>query len=213
MVVGCEQVWREISNYLDGEVEPQLRSAMETHFRECKRCTAVLEGTRNVIHLYGDTRMVEVPLGYAQRLHRRLEENMPGPKGWLWGWATALALAALLLISFEVGHSPTLTPPGLRSQHAQPGVHVPPDLMVVVSTRGKTFHAAGCRFIHDTVNLRTVAAAEAIREGYAPCVRCMRKYLTASAIAQLAVTQKEAESAEFEGTGTEVNEGDDHDRN
>ena len=34
MVVNCEQVWREISNYLEGEVDPDLRAAMDEHFRE-----------------------------------------------------------------------------------------------------------------------------------------------------------------------------------
>jgi hypothetical protein len=52
--------------------------------------------------------------------------------------------------------------------------------MVVVSEDGKTFHAAGCRFIHDKA-LRTIPASEALREGYAPCVRCMRKYLSENA--------------------------------
>ena len=28
MVVNCEQVWQEISNYLEGEVSPELRAAM-----------------------------------------------------------------------------------------------------------------------------------------------------------------------------------------
>ena len=32
MVVSCEQVWQEISNYLDGDVSPELRAAMEEHF-------------------------------------------------------------------------------------------------------------------------------------------------------------------------------------
>ena len=38
MVVKCEQVWQEISDYLEGEVDPVLRTAMEEHIRECKRC-------------------------------------------------------------------------------------------------------------------------------------------------------------------------------
>ena len=49
MVVSCEAVWREISNYLEDDMDPGLRSAMEEHFRSCQHCTAVLEGTRNVI--------------------------------------------------------------------------------------------------------------------------------------------------------------------
>jgi hypothetical protein len=43
MVVKCEEVWREVSNYMDGEVGPELRGAMDEHFRICKRCTSVLE--------------------------------------------------------------------------------------------------------------------------------------------------------------------------
>jgi anti-sigma factor RsiW len=65
MVVKCEQVWQEISNYLEGEVNPDLRAAMEAHFHECKRCTALLDGTRNVIHLYGDDRSLQLPAGFT----------------------------------------------------------------------------------------------------------------------------------------------------
>ena len=61
MVVNCEEVWREISNYLDGGIEPDLRLAIEEHIRGCRHCAAVLDGTRNVVQLYGDERMLEVP--------------------------------------------------------------------------------------------------------------------------------------------------------
>src|SRR5579863_4916064 len=87
MVVNCEEVWREISNYLDGGIEPDLRLAMEEHIRGCRRCAAVLDGTRNVVQLYGDERMLEVPLGFSQRLqHRPEEENMPRSRRGFLGW-------------------------------------------------------------------------------------------------------------------------------
>jgi hypothetical protein len=54
-------------------------------------------------------------------------------------------------------------------------------MMVVVAEDGKTFHVAGCRFIHDKAKLRTITAGQALREGYMPCVRCMKKYLDESA--------------------------------
>ena len=88
MVVNCEQVWQEISNYLEDDVDPNLRVAMEAHFRECDRCRSVLEGTRNVIQFYGDERMIDVPLGFGHRLQRRLEETS-SPAGvvfWV-GWS------------------------------------------------------------------------------------------------------------------------------
>ncbi|HEV2716602.1 MAG TPA: zf-HC2 domain-containing protein, partial [Terriglobales bacterium] len=76
--VNCEHVWREISNYLEGEVDAGLRSAMEAHFQTCKRCSSVLEGTRNVIRLYGDERMIEVPAGFGRRLEKRLAQSARG---------------------------------------------------------------------------------------------------------------------------------------
>ncbi len=192
MVVSCEKVWREISNYLEGEVEPELRAAMEEHFRGCKHCTAVLDGTRNVIRLYGDERMVEVPLGFSRRLERRLEEDMSrGRRGFL-GWMVAVAAAVLVAGGFEAARSSVFSRPVLRSEHAHPATGVPPDMMVVVAEDGKTFHVAGCAFIHDKARLRTISARQAMQEGYAPCVRCMRKYLRS-----VAVTWPEGRRGEF----------------
>ena len=180
MVVNCEEVWREVSNYLDGEVEPTLRTAIEDHIRGCTRCAAVLDGTRNVIQLYGDDRMLEVPLGYSQRLHRRLDENMPSNRRSFLGWMVAAAAACLIFGTFEVTRGTFFRDSQLRSQLAEPGNGVPPDMLVVVSENGKLFHLAGCEYIHEKNKLRTVTAAEATHEGYAPCVRCLRKYLTAA---------------------------------
>jgi hypothetical protein len=182
MVVSCEEVWCEVSNYLDGDVEPGLRAAMEEHFLGCKRCTAVLDGTRNVIRLFGDERMFEVPLGFSRRLHGRLDENMARSRRSFIGWMAVAAAAVLVVGGFEVGSLSVFSRPGLRSEHAQPAPSIPADLMVVVAEDGKTFHVAGCPFIHDKTRLRTISAREAMREGYAPCVRCMRKYLSAAVI-------------------------------
>jgi anti-sigma factor RsiW len=178
MVVSCEEVWREVSNYLDGEVEPGLRVAMQEHIRGCKRCAAVVEGTRNVLQLYGDERMLEVPLGFSHRLHQRLNENMPATRRSFLGWMVAAAAACLVAGTIEVARSSAFRGPELRSEHAQPGTGIPPDMTVVVSEDGKLFHVAGCEFIHEKTKLRTITAAQASRQGYSPCVRCMKKYLT-----------------------------------
>jgi hypothetical protein len=177
MVVNCEHVWREVSNYLDGEVEPALRAAIDEHIHGCTRCAAVLDGTRNVIQLYGDERMLEVPLGYSQRLHRRLDENMPSTRRSFAGWMVAAAAACLIFGTFEITRGTFLRTAELRSQLAEPGNGVPPDMLVVVSENGRLFHLAGCEYIHEKNKLRTVTAAEATHQGYAPCVRCLRKYL------------------------------------
>ncbi len=178
MVVKCEEVWREISNYLDGDVSPDLRAAIDEHVRGCKHCTAVLDGTRNVVQLYGDERMLEVPLGFSHRLHRRLEGNMPGNRRSFVGWMVAATAGVVLAGGFEAVRSSSIRHPELRSEHAQPGAGVPPDMIVLVSSDGKTFHVAGCPFIHDKAHVRSLVAREAERERYVPCVRCLKKYLS-----------------------------------
>ena len=179
MVVNCEQVWAEISNYLEGDVDDNLRAAMEIHFQQCQRCKAVLDGTRNVVRLYGDERMVEVPLGFGYRLQRRLEESLRPNRRTFLGWMVAAAAGVLVAGGFEIARSTAFRRPELRSEHARSGSGVPPDMMVVVSEEGKIFHASGCPFIHDKAHIRTFVAREAIKKGYAPCMRCMKKYLQA----------------------------------
>jgi hypothetical protein len=179
MVVNCEQVWREISDYVDGEVDSTLRSAMDEHFHTCARCRSVLEGMRNVVSLYGDERMLEVPAGFGRRLEKRLaQSSRAGSAGWSSWSAWLVPVAALVLIAggLELANSLTSTPP-LKSEHAQPGHDIPPDMVVLVSEDAKVFHVAGCEFIHNKDKVRTMTAGEAIREGYVPCLRCMRKYL------------------------------------
>src|SRR5260370_24736660 len=51
MVVKCEDVWREISNYFEGDLDPALKRAMEEHLAQCPHCESVRDGMRNVIEL------------------------------------------------------------------------------------------------------------------------------------------------------------------
>jgi hypothetical protein len=186
--VNCEQVWREVSNYLEGEVEAGLRAAMDEHFRTCKRCASVLEGTRNVIQLYSDERMLEVPAGFSRRLEKKLAQSARG-SGARWStlsaWLVPVAALALIAGGLRLANSLTIPRP-LKTEHAQPAHGIPPDMVVVVSADAKVFHAAGCPFIHNKDKTRTLTAKEAIREGYVPCLRCMRKYLNTASAGQLA---------------------------
>jgi hypothetical protein len=177
-------VWREVSNYLEGEVDAGLRSAMDAHFRSCQRCSSVLAGMRNVTQLYGDERMIEVPAGFGRRLEKRLAQNarVSGSRWSSWSaWLVPVAALALIAGGLRVANSLTVEHP-LQSEHAQPAHEIPPDMLVVVSADAKLFHVPGCEAIHNKDRERTLTAKEAIREGYVPCLRCMRKYLeTASA--------------------------------
>src|SRR5258706_4407985 len=137
MVIRCEEVWLEISNYLEGEVDPALRASMEEHLRGCKHCTAVLDGTRNVVQLYGDERMMEVPLGFSHRLHRRLEDNMRGSRRSFLGWMVASAAAAITIGGLELASSTSFPVSGPRSQKSPPTSINPPAPNVSIFWKGK----------------------------------------------------------------------------
>lgn len=70
--LNCQDVIRGISEYLDHEIGADLRQQMEQHFSGCQHCTAILDGTRNVIALVGDGRSFLLPAGFSERLRERL---------------------------------------------------------------------------------------------------------------------------------------------
>lgn len=74
--VSCVEVWREISNYIDEATDPELRDRMEAHFRVCKHCSAVLDGTRNVVRLIGDGAEFEVPSDLGKHIYGKLDHQL-----------------------------------------------------------------------------------------------------------------------------------------
>ncbi len=73
--ISCLEVWRELSNYVDAEVTPELRARMEAHLKACAHCTAVLDGTRNVVKLVADGIEYELPEGFSQRLYSKIKDK------------------------------------------------------------------------------------------------------------------------------------------
>jgi len=70
--IDCYQVRRELSEYLEDDVTPELRSQIESHLAGCSHCTAIYDGMRNVVQLLGSERMIEMPEGFSRRLYQRL---------------------------------------------------------------------------------------------------------------------------------------------
>ena len=74
--ISCREVWREVSNYIDNAVDPELCERMDEHFKGCEHCTAVLDGTRNVLRLVGDGRVFDMPAGFGDRLKASLAQKL-----------------------------------------------------------------------------------------------------------------------------------------
>ena len=76
MVIECSHVWDYISDYIDGSLSPETRALVQKHLEHCEICSAILDSSRNIMVLTADDQVFELPLGFSERLHTRLSEEM-----------------------------------------------------------------------------------------------------------------------------------------
>jgi len=76
MVIECKHVWGHISGYLDGTLDAKILAQVQIHLDHCEICSAIMDSTRNILILTADERVFELPLGYSQRLHARLDAEL-----------------------------------------------------------------------------------------------------------------------------------------
>jgi len=76
MKLDCKHIWRELSNYLDGEIPLHVRRDIEAHVAQCRHCAALLDSTHNIIVLIADERRLELPVGFSARLREKLEREL-----------------------------------------------------------------------------------------------------------------------------------------
>ena len=171
MVLKCEDIWREVSNYVDGDLDPQLKLAIDEHLAECAKCRAVLDGTRNVVQVYGDEKAFKLPADFHPQLHRQLQARVQGRRAQ--GSAWILAVAAMILLAASVWFVTLHNRVAVPVHHTMsPETAERIKTLVVVAGDTKYFHLAGCPYIHG--QQRTMFADEALRQGLIPCDKCLK---------------------------------------
>ena len=80
MAMTCREVWREISNYIDDAVSPEMREELELHLAYCRHCTAIVDAVHNIIILVADGRTFSLPAGFSDRLKARIEQELQSDK-------------------------------------------------------------------------------------------------------------------------------------
>lgn len=73
-MMDCKEVLASLSNYVDGEVSSELRTALEEHIAKCRRCRVVFDTTGKALKIVLDVEPFEVPLAVSARLYARLEK-------------------------------------------------------------------------------------------------------------------------------------------
>src|SRR3974377_633205 len=74
----CQEVQRELSNYLDRELPVEVCAGIRNLSRACERCATLFQDMRDIVLALGDERLVDVPPGYSTRLYRKLKGQLAG---------------------------------------------------------------------------------------------------------------------------------------
>ena len=59
--ISCRHVIREISNYIDGQLPPELRRQVEEHLQLCHRCSVLVDTVRKLLFVVGDEQVFALP--------------------------------------------------------------------------------------------------------------------------------------------------------
>ncbi|MCI0661486.1 MAG: sigma-70 family RNA polymerase sigma factor, partial [Acidobacteria bacterium] len=60
-VVRCKTAIRELSRYIDSQLDSRMREKIEKHLKYCRRCRILLDTTRKVIYLVADDKVFLPP--------------------------------------------------------------------------------------------------------------------------------------------------------
>jgi CheY-like chemotaxis protein len=73
--MSCEEIWREIPNYIGCKHGAVMRASIEEHLKDCKHCTAALGGAGNVMRLAADAATFDLRAGHSNRLGQKLSRK------------------------------------------------------------------------------------------------------------------------------------------
>jgi len=74
-LLNCKDCLQQISSYLDGEIDSELKRHLEEHLRKCHHCHVVFDSTRKTIELYCDGKLFPLPVEVRDRLHQALRRR------------------------------------------------------------------------------------------------------------------------------------------
>jgi anti-sigma factor RsiW len=74
--VNCRGVIRELSSYLDEELDAAARIDLEHHLAKCVDCRVVVDTTRKTIEIYCNAEPVPLPKDVSDRLHAALSQRL-----------------------------------------------------------------------------------------------------------------------------------------
>lgn len=72
----CKEFLAELSDFLDENVDPEVRARLEAHMMECPNCWVISDTTRKTIRIYRGMEPHSIPADVEARLMAALERKM-----------------------------------------------------------------------------------------------------------------------------------------
>ena len=69
----CAAIIERLSEYIDGTLDVQTRTAVEKHIAVCENCKQELASLRSVVEELGALDLVKPPADFLEKIHERLE--------------------------------------------------------------------------------------------------------------------------------------------
>jgi anti-sigma factor RsiW len=78
--LNCKGVVREISNYIDGDLDAATKQEIQRHLDQCEDCKLVVDQTKMTVDIFCDSKPLELPKEVHARLHEALQRKMRNAK-------------------------------------------------------------------------------------------------------------------------------------
>jgi anti-sigma factor RsiW len=72
----CKDFLHELSDYLDENVDREVRSKLEKHITECPNCWVIADTTKKTIQIYKGVDPYPIPADVESRLMAALEKKI-----------------------------------------------------------------------------------------------------------------------------------------
>lgn len=74
--MNCRNVVRELSSYLDEDLDPALRQAIEQHLGNCEDCHLLVDTTKKTIQIFCNSEPLPLSEDVRNRLHQALAKRL-----------------------------------------------------------------------------------------------------------------------------------------
>ena len=74
--MNCKGVIRELSGYIDGDLDLTVKQELEKHLGHCDDCMMIVDQTKKTVEIFCDSEPVELPADVKSRLHDALRRKL-----------------------------------------------------------------------------------------------------------------------------------------